>query len=258
MTIARKAFAVGAAAGVARGRRSRHRLRTPGPRLEIRQSTSRTGSWPDRAGARHDIENRIAACNERRLHTQHPDTQAIRSIGAFSTSPEPEQEGTTSESDIRQDAGAFRPATCSCQAVSDEVRQRCCGDHGRDRPGNTRSCGDCVRIDRRRGGLVCADPSGAARRRHAQYAIAQRSPGGSRRCWCLHRHPSSSQSAVCHYSFAVWLLPGGRPALEHCCVLSDCSSRLHWRPGDYRCRPSDCGRRLYRRGCPRGHPADGV
>jgi putative transposase len=60
-------------------------------RLEIRQSTSRTGScldgaaaesffatikceigtdsWPDRATARHDIENWIRAYNERRLHS---------------------------------------------------------------------------------------------------------------------------------------------------------------------------------------------
>jgi putative transposase len=60
-------------------------------RLEIRQSTSRTGScldgaaaeaffatikteigasfWPDRASARHDIENWIIHYNERRLHS---------------------------------------------------------------------------------------------------------------------------------------------------------------------------------------------
>jgi putative transposase len=60
-------------------------------RLEIRRSTSRTGScldgaaaesffatikteigaesWPDRASARRDIENWITACNERRLHS---------------------------------------------------------------------------------------------------------------------------------------------------------------------------------------------
>ena len=60
-------------------------------RLEIRQSTSRTGScldgaaaesffasikteigadsWPDRASARRDIENWITAYNERRLHS---------------------------------------------------------------------------------------------------------------------------------------------------------------------------------------------
>jgi putative transposase len=59
-------------------------------RLEIRQSTSRTGScldgataessfattktqigvdsWPDRATARHDTENWIKAYNERRMH----------------------------------------------------------------------------------------------------------------------------------------------------------------------------------------------
>ena len=60
-------------------------------RLEIRQSTSRTGScldgaaaesffatikaeigaesWPDRASARRDIENWIKSYNERRLHS---------------------------------------------------------------------------------------------------------------------------------------------------------------------------------------------
>jgi putative transposase len=94
ITMARRAGLVAGNAIMHAGRGSQYHAtayRNALGRLEIRQSTSRTGScldgaaaesffatvkseigvtfWPDRAGARRDIENWIKTYNERRLHS---------------------------------------------------------------------------------------------------------------------------------------------------------------------------------------------